>query len=150
MSSNISQFNTEIDAFAKTVPDKVTDLQRKIVFYALMRLIEKTPVDTGYARFNWQTTIGSPAEGQVGERQKSTAKKGERHTERPPIRPEDQVVIDKGLAVIASLPPYQVVWISNNVDYIELLEDRWSKQAPEGMLAITVQELLLMFEKVNI
>jgi len=124
------QFNKEIQDFAKTVPDKVTELQKKIVLEALRRLVQKTPVDTGRARGNWQVTIGNPAGGQLD----TTDADG-------------QATIAAGLAAIAGLPDYQVVWISNNVDYIENLEHGHSQQAPEGMLSITIGELRTMFEK---
>ncbi|HUS74348.1 MAG TPA: hypothetical protein VMY06_14915 [Sedimentisphaerales bacterium] len=140
---NLAQFNSEITHFAKSIPGKVTVMQKKVVLEALRRLVEKTPVDTGRARGNWQATIGSPAEGQVGGNWPKTG--GPPKTERPPLRPEDNQVIAKGLAALVGLPPFQVVWISNNLDYIEELEHGSSKQAPEGMLAITIEELRNMF-----
>jgi len=124
METNIAQFNKELDDFAKKVPDKVTIIQKKVVLEALRRLVMRTPVDTGRARGNWQVTIAEPAENQV----EVTDKEGDS-------------TIAKGLAALTGLPDYQVVWISNNVNYIEFLEHGSSKQAPEGMLAITVEEL---------
>lgn len=126
--NELEAFNREIDAFAKKVAINVTALQKKIVLEALRRLVMKTPVDTGRARGNWQVTIAAPAEGQLQETDTiGTA------------------TILQGLEAIASLPAYEVVWISNNVDYIELLEHGHSKQAPAGMLAVTVEELRTMF-----
>jgi hypothetical protein len=143
MESNLAQFNREITDFAKSIPDKTVVLHKKIVLEALRRLVEKTPVDTGRARGNWQVTIANPAEGQVSGDWPKT--KGERKTTRPPLRPEDNATISKGLAALTGLPKFQVVWISNNVDYIEFLEEGSSKQAPAGMLAVTVEELRNMF-----
>ena len=130
MSDNLGQFNREIDAFAKKIPGKAILLQKKVALEALRRLVSKTPVDTVRARGNWQVTIGEPATGQV---------------ERLDINGAE--TIKEGLAAIADLPAYQVVWISNNVDYIERLEHGHSKQAPEGMLAVTVEELRAMFQE---
>jgi hypothetical protein len=143
MTDNLKQFNSEIDKFVKTIPDMVTTLQKKIVLEALKRLVEKTPVDTGRARGNWQVAIDAAAEGQLIVTDK-----------------EGIATVEKGLSVLTNLPPYSVVWISNNVDYIEFLEygtsrgptakltsEGRSTQAPEGMLAITVEELQVMFEK---
>ena len=113
------QFNREIDAFARKVPEEATTLQKKIVLEALRRLIEKTAVDTGRARGNWQVTIGSPATGQIeGDWPKTT---GAPKTTRPPLRAQDDAHILNQLLALTNLPPYQVVWISNNVDYIEEL-----------------------------
>lgn len=38
------------------------------------RIIEDTPVDTGLLRSNWQATVGSPANGEVGNRSESVSK----------------------------------------------------------------------------
>lgn len=144
MSDNFAEFNKEIDDFAKTIPDKVSTLQKKIVLEALKRLVEKTPVATGRAKGNWQVAIDMAAEGQL----EVTDKEG-------------VATVTKGIAAIADLPPYSIVWISNNVDYIEFLEDGsgrgptekltsdgHSTQSPAGMLAITIEELRTMFERV--
>lgn len=145
--SNLAQFNKEVTQFAKSIPGKVTAMQKKIVLEALRRLVEKTPVDTGRARGNWQVMIGSPASGQVGGDWPKTG--GSPKTERPPLRPEDNDTILNGLAALTGLPKFQVVWISNNIDYIEFLERGDSTQTPEGMLAITIEELRNMFTVVK-
>jgi hypothetical protein len=124
MESNLAQFNKELDNFTKKVPAMATVIQKKVVLEALRRLVMRTPVDTGRARANWQVTISEPSEGQVD----STDVEG-------------NAAIAKGLAALTGLPDFQVIWISNNVDYIEFLEHGSSKQAPEGMLAVTVEEL---------
>jgi len=41
-----------------------------------------------------------------------------------------------------------MVWITNNVDYIEKLEHGGSQQAPQGMVSVTVAELRTMFKEV--
>ena len=130
--NNLAQFNSEITQFARSIPGKVTLLQKKIVLEALRRLVQKTPVDTGRARGNWQVTIGEPAEGKFDQ----TDKKGD-------------ATIAKGLAALAGLPDMQVIWISNNIDYIEELEHGHSGQAPDGMWAVTIAELRNMFKVVQ-
>jgi hypothetical protein len=130
MSRELIKFNKEIDNFARMIPDKAILMQKKIVLEALRRLVMKTPVDTGHARMNWQVTIGKPANGEIEGYDK-----------------EGKKTIARGLAAIKDLSAYKVVWISNNVTYIEFLEDGSSKQAPEGMLAVTVEELRMMFKK---
>ncbi len=130
MISNLQQFNMEIDNFTKKMlPAEVVIFHKKIVLEALRRVVAKTPVDTGRARANWQVTIGSPATSQLD----ITDKDG-------------GATIAKGLAAIQGLPPYQIVWISNNMDYIEDLEHGSSKQAPEGMVEVTVAELRMMLK----
>jgi len=127
--TNIAEFNREIRAFEKTIPDKIVTLHKKIVLEAVRRVVNRTPVDTGHARRNWQVTIDTPAEGQLD----GTDKEG-------------RATIARGLAELAGLKADCVVWLSNNVDYIEFLEHGSSGQAPAGMLAVTVNDLRMMFK----
>lgn len=111
------------------IPKQAVKLQRKVVLEALRRIVLRTPVDTGRARGNWQTTISHPATGQL----ETVDKQGDD-------------TINKGLAAIATLPPYQVVYIANNLEYIEFLEEGSSEQAPDGMVKMTVEELRQIFK----
>ena len=128
MDGNLAEFNREINEFAQNIPNQVTVMQKKIVLEALRRIVLRTPVDTGRARGNWQTAIARPLTGQL----ETVDKAG-------------HATITKGLQAVSNLPPYSVVWLSNNLDYIEFLEEGSSRQAPEGMVAITVEELRQMF-----
>jgi len=120
---NLSQFTLALTRAAERLPaEGVVKLQKTLVFEALSRLVQRTPVLTGRARSNWQVTIGQPSESQVGI---DTA----------------TGTVTRGTAALAQLPPYQIVWISNNVPYIQKLEMGSSKQAPAGMVAVTVAEL---------
>ena len=130
---NLNSFNMEIGKFAAGIPDKVVVFQKKIVLEALRRIVMRTPVDTGRAKGNWQVSINEPAEGTIDEGISPNISDGE--------------VIEKGLVALATLPPYSVVWIANNLEYIEFLEHGSSKKAPDGMVALAVQELEQMFKK---
>lgn len=129
MDKSLEQFNREIDDFTNNmIPDAIVTIQKKLVLEALRRVVLRTPVDTGRARGNWQTTIAEPSQAILDVTDK-----------------DGNATIQKGLAAIATLPPYQVVYITNNLEYIEVLEDGSSTQAPEGMVALTIQELREMF-----
>ncbi len=133
ITAEVKEFNRLLDVFAKDlVPRQVLIIQKKMVLELLTRVVLKTPVDTGRARGNWQTTIGSAPEGESGRLDES-------------VSAEDSSSIEAGLKVLAELPPFAVVWISNNLDYISYLENGSSKQAPEGMLAVSIAELQEMF-----
>ena len=59
--TNAEAFKRECDLFTKMlIPDEVVLFQKKMVLEALRRLTSKTPVDTGRAKGNWQTSIGAP------------------------------------------------------------------------------------------
>lgn len=72
-----------------------------------------TPVDTGFARANWQLTVGAPASGEVG----LTG------GDLPPVTYR----IDQG-----------PVFITNNAEYIRLLNAGWSKQAEAGFVQLAI------------
>lgn len=85
-----------------------------------------TPADIGTAKSNWQaginskpsSTIPAYAPGTKG----STSGINERNA------------IDKARAIIARYRPGNIVHLTNNLPYIGLLNDGYSKQAPAGFV----------------
>ena len=145
MPTNLRQFNIDVNGHQTDVDSALTNFHRRLHMEALARIVRRTPVDTGRARGNWQSSIGSPASGQ-------------RTFEDP---------VGTGMAQLGVLPPYSKSFITNNVPYILVLEDGgftppepgpskdrrkgrlgrvlvrggYSVQAPQGMAGITVEEL---------
>jgi len=118
------EFNGLLDEFVKDlVPREVRNTQRRVALDVLNRIVMKTPVRTGRARSNWQTSIGSAPESVVWL--------------------EDPV--KTGEIVLGSLPVYSIVFLTNNVPYIIYLEDGTSKQAPNGMVALSFEEMKAQF-----
>lgn len=96
---------------------------RALGLEALGRLVQKTPVDTGHARGNWFTAEDKAPLSQIEGRTESEAR-------------------TEGAAVIANFNINDHnLHLTNNVPYIERLENGWSQQAPQGMAKRTVQEL---------
>ena len=129
MLGNLAQFNMEITEFAKRVPEEAAELQRKIVLAAFVKISDRTPVLTGRARGNWIPTIGSPAEYAFDR-----------------IDPTGTMSKAELIAMLPSIPPFSVCYISNNVNYIIFLEEGSSQKAPAGMVAVTIEELWEMFK----
>jgi hypothetical protein len=130
MISNLSEFNATVTRFAENIPaEKVVLMHKKMGLEALRRVVMKTPVDTGRARGNWQVQIGEPALVM----QDSFDKTG-----------SDTIQI--GAAQLANLKAYEVIYLTNNVPYIIFLEEGSSKQAPYGMVKMTIDELAGMFK----
>lgn len=95
------------------------DLSKKIRTIAIQLLNEVTmrmPVDTGRARANTIVSIGSPVYQVLESYDKSGGN-----------------TIMNGASRLSGLEPYTVVYLQNNLPYIERLEDGYSKQAPVGM-----------------
>lgn len=114
-------FSKDIRGFtskATAAHDKIT---RAATLDLFSGVIKDTPVDTGRARGNWQTTVGSPAAGEL-----------ERDGAAPALA-----------EVNANTPPGagQVTLLTNNLPYIGELERGSSKQAPEGMVRKNVDRV---------
>lgn len=108
--TNIAEFQKQLGDFAsKLLPPQVLALQKKLVFEIHRRVVMRTPVDSGHARRNWQVTVGAPAVGEVT-------------GQAPPP-----------LAALAGLQPFGVAFITNNVPYIEVIENGgWIPADPEN------------------
>jgi hypothetical protein len=114
---DISKF---IDKTSKTADAEV----RKICLDLLTGIVLKTPVDTGRARANWFTSIGSPSINVT----ESTD-------------PSGSSTIANSLSAISKATG-DVLWITNNLPYIYRLEfEGWSRQAPAGMVRVTVNDI---------
>ena len=134
-SKAIRDFNKELNFFGKTlVPRELTKLVKVIAFSAFARIVFKTPVDTGRARGNWQITIGAPSFDLIGDADALDAALASFGDESAQAQ-----------AVLKDLKPFEIVFINNNVSYIEFLEDCTSDQAPEGMVVETFEELIQIF-----
>jgi hypothetical protein len=83
-----------------------------------------TPVDTGRARGNWIATIGSPAT----------------NADQEPDKP-GYATIAKAEAAVRQFKIGDIIYISNNVEYIVPLNEGHSPQRrPEGMTDIAMAE----------
>jgi len=117
----------------KVLKPELISLQKQLVIELLRRVILKTPVDTGRARGNWQIGVGSiPKSKEDKQAQGDQAEAGE--------------IVASALIKLKALGFGQIVWVSNNLDYILFLEDGGSTQAPEGMLKVSLLELEEIFK----
>lgn len=100
---------------------------QRIALNVVANLQEDTPVDTGWARANWIPQIGSPFEGTAGTRE--AAESGN----------VDQATQQFGIATVATGyklgPP---IYITNNVPYIETLNEGSSSQAPAAFVQAAI------------
>lgn len=102
------------------VSERVDTQIRKATIDVFGSVIKMTPVDTGRARGNWQCSVGSPETSQLIRLDASGS---------------------SALAEVVSTVPRKsgsVVWLTNNLDYIQRLEYGYSKQAPAGMVRVSL------------
>lgn len=120
LSDDIRRFNEK----AIKAHDKIA---RTATLELFSGVIKATPVDTGRARGNWQTTVGTPAKGRLEREDKSGSE----------AIAEVEVKTPEGAG--------QVTMLTNNLPYIDELEFGSSQQAPQGMVRTNfarVQEMV--------
>lgn len=128
----MSSFALDLQAFGAKTADRMNLVMRKVGLDILTGIVELTPVRTGRARANWQTTIGSPAEGEVVSYDAGGAA-GQ--------------AIASGADAISKAEGDITIFLTNNVPYIERLENGWSQQAPNGMVRQTIARFPYLVEE---
>jgi len=115
-------FNVETREKAETRLTKGYRARRNFLISQLFGMIVyATPVRDGYARGGWHVSVGGRG---------STAP-------RPPDR-DGSTTILAGLSALRGQSVFKDVWLNNSVDYIEELERGSSKQAPSGMVRVSL------------
>lgn len=103
----------------------ICDNTRKAISIELFRsVIEDTPVDTGRARGNWQTTTDNPATGQLDGLDQSGAG-----------------AVSLAMHTVDGSGSEQTLYLVNNLPYSVPLEYGSSEQAPHGMVRRNVSRL---------
>lgn len=113
-------FATELRQFTVKA-DKAADKTVRAVTLALFReVIQRTPVDTGRLKGNWQTTVGVPATGQL-----------------PRNDPAGALAFGDAVMKVGGIG--SVTYLANNLPYASRIEyDGWSHtKAPAGMVRVS-------------
>ena len=127
MPTNLAQFNAALTASEKKIKGDIKKFHQQVIAELFKRIVLRTPVDTGRARGNWQIEIGGPAQGTL-----------------EVVDKDGDPTISKEVAKLSDIPPFSLIHISNNLEYISYLEhDKRSKQHPEGMVEISLTELAM-------
>lgn len=120
-----TRFELELDDFLKNrLPQQQLVFVKKISLELLKKLVKKSPVDTGRFRGNWFVAIDSPDRTASDDTDSAGAK-----------------TISRGTRVIEALQAGHKVIISNNLPYAVMLEYGWSNQAPQGVVAVSLEEV---------
>lgn len=115
---------------------KIIDIRREIAFALFIKILYRTPVDSGRARQNWIVTLNGGSLAYNPEAQKGG------------------MVLADGRKMIFNAKGDDTIIIQNNVPYIVMLEyggygpnsasgktvGGFSKQAPRGMVGVTMLE----------
>lgn len=123
-----AKFKFDTRRVAKNIDRLVILVQQKVALQLLTGVVNMTPVLTGRARGNWQVTIGAPTTAAV----ERTDKDG-------------GPTISEGSATIQSITTLGTIYLTNNLPYIVELEKGSSKQAPQGMVQVTLDRVSSQF-----
>lgn len=128
MANSLRDFARRMVWRGAQIPQGSAALVRKAALAADQAIVMGTPVDTGRARSNWIASTGMPAAGAIdayapGELSSTEAA-------------NTQAALDQGEAVIKGYRGEQDVgvFITNNLPYIEKLNEGHSPQAPPGFV----------------
>jgi hypothetical protein len=122
------EFASEINAEWLAMMGGVRDAVIYLATEALARVTEKSPFDLGTFQNNWLISIGAPNDG-------TTMTLG-----------EFGAMSAGALASYATATGFPVLYLQNNLPYALRLENGWSRQAPAGVLAMTVAELEMIWQ----
>lgn len=104
-------FSSDLDkAYEKKVERAMNQTVRKVSLDLLSNLVAQTPVDTGLARRNWILTTNTPAFGTKED------------IDGDPVLEGNQAISGYNAFMGGD------VWISNNLPYIERLNNGWSEK----------------------
>jgi hypothetical protein len=110
---------------AARTAEEAARVVRRVALVVDQTAVLATPVDTGRARSNWAVQVGSPIEGE------HVVQGFDRSGGSSLSQAEDALQEYKITA--------GVIFVANNVPYIEQLENGSSAQAPGGMLSAALQ-----------
>ncbi len=130
--NDVADFSLQLGKVAKILDLRLEAVIKKVAFDLHADITFKTPVDTGRARASWNLSVGSPSP----ETPAPVAKKGET----VPL-----TVIDPSALDGANLRT-EPIYITSNLDYVQYLEGGSSKQAPEGMVRLSVMATVAELE----
>jgi len=116
------QFSAQVRRWSDKTQKKMDQAVRKITLDVFSNVILLSPVDTGRFRGNWQPAVGR-AQGGIIEA----------------VDPSGAVVTAKVQSATQNVKAGDVIYMVNNLPYADRLENGWSNQAPNGMVALTVQ-----------
>lgn len=114
--TNLKQFERDIKRFIKKTQIAPDTVARRLALSVFRGVVQRTPVDTGYARANWQMA------------------KGVQPTGNPVPKPASGNVLPPPTPDNLPSTGIPVYWVVNNVPYIIPLENGHSKQMGRGYM----------------
>lgn len=122
------KFSTSLSDVTAKVKSNVDTVVRVATLALFRAVVLKSPVDTGQFRANWNVSYGA---------QNLTTSES-----------TDDSRINAEISGLSTSPVGGIVYLSNGLPYARRLEyEGWSKQAPAGMIRVSVLEFPQLFEQ---
>lgn len=116
----LDKLNADLQELVKDLTEEqVVTVQKKVAIDVFAGVIKRTPVDEGTARGGWQLGINDYP---------STSTKKEKGEVGSPSGP----TFDRGARTLGKLGPFKIVWITNAVHYIIVLDQGLFDPADPG------------------
>lgn len=129
---DINAFQRELEQAKDWPEDRLVEYQKSLARRLVEGTLDKSPVDTGFSRNNWQIDIDQTNEEVLGAKIRGTG-----------INRSAAQIQSVAYRQIETLGPFQVIYWFNNAYYIRELEfgPGRSPQAPGGMVTVTIAEI---------
>lgn len=138
MAKDLHYLGTLMDKTALAVVADAGKFEAEIVINTVAELAKNTPVDVGTARSNWIVTLGRAAlNTRAAFSPFSSRHRGGDGGSIGETRNQAGVVWSASSAIGANKNG-QDIYISNNLPYIQRLNEGWSDQAPAGFIQAAV------------
>lgn len=138
MAKDLRYLGQLMDKVAIAVVDDATAFENEIISNTVAELAKNTPVDTGKARSNWAVSLDNPFAGT--RLPYSPYLSRHKHGDGGSIgETRNQAgVVWAAASVLKANKAGASVYISNNLPYIQRLNEGWSDQAPAGFIQAAV------------
>lgn len=131
---NLSDFSLRMTLRGKNIARNADKLTRKVALAADQAIVSSTPVDTGRARSNWIAGINAaPDEIIQAYVEGKDGNSGAQNT---------QAALAQAETVISGYNFGEEIHITNNLPYIQRLNDGYSAQAPANFVEEGIAEAL--------
>lgn len=127
----MNNFKADFDRIIKKAKGRIDIVVKKTALQVFDGVILKSPVDTGRFRGNWMATVGSPSFMYYDDIKDKSGRKS--------MAAAESVVMEYAVG--------NIVYLVNNLPYAQRLEYGYSKQAPKGMVRLSVAEFEQWLEK---
>lgn len=126
---SLKEFSKRIALRGEQIVANTDKLVRRVGVVVDQAVVSATPVDTGRAKSNWIATLNSPAQGMI-----------DAYVSEGGAGANEQAATAQAEAVIKNYSAGNTIHITNNLPYIQRLNDGYSAQAPANFVQEAVVE----------